>query len=113
MRQGLVAAILVGALLGVLGARVLFVDSALSLVPWSVAGLVLGAVFADSRRQTRGVGAAYGFALAYSFMIASYDGASAVAGKLLPFLPFGVFGAICGTLLAIVGASIGARVRGR
>ncbi len=113
MRQGLVVAILVGAILGVLGARVLFVNSALSLVPWSVAGLALGAVYAGDRWRTRVVGAAYGFALAYAFMVASYDGTSAVASKLLPFLPFGAFGAICGTLLAVVGSSVGTRVRGR
>lgn len=106
-------AILVGACLGVLDARVLFVNSALSLVPWSLAGLALGAVYAGDRWRIRAVGAAYGFALAYVFMLASYDGPSTVASKLLPFIPFGVFGAICGALLALLGSSIGARVRGR
>ncbi len=106
-------AILVGAGLGVLNARVLFVGSALSLVPWSLAGLALGAVYAGDRWRTRVVGAAYGFAPSYSFTLPSSDGPSVLAGKLLPFVPFGVFGAICGMLLALIGAAIGARVRGR
>lgn len=40
----LLVAILAGALLGVLGARYLFVGSWLSLIPWGIAELALGAV---------------------------------------------------------------------
>ena len=36
------SAIVIGALLGVVGSRILFVGSALSLAPWAVVGLALG-----------------------------------------------------------------------
>lgn len=88
----------------------LFVGSWLSLVPWSLAGLALGALYADTRRRTRIVGAAYGFALSYAFMLASYDGTASVATRLIPFLAFGIFGAVCGMLLTLVGAAVGSRV---
>jgi len=38
----IVVSILVGALLGVIGARYLFVGSWLSLIPWGIAGLLIG-----------------------------------------------------------------------
>jgi hypothetical protein len=113
MRQAfapvVLAGLLLGALLGVLGARVVFVDSGLSLLPWALGGLAVGAAAAGDRWRTRAAGAAYGFALAYLFMLASYDGPDATATRLVPFLVFGVFGAVCGMLLALLGSA--ARVR--
>jgi hypothetical protein len=54
-------------------------------------------------------GAAYGFALAYVFMVAGYDGDAALHTRLLPFLVFGAFGAVCGIVLAVVGSALGRR----
>ena len=38
----IVVSIIIGALLGVIGARYLFVGSWLSLIPWGIAGLLIG-----------------------------------------------------------------------
>ncbi|MFL6106422.1 MAG: hypothetical protein ACJ72L_05625 [Marmoricola sp.] len=106
MRIALSAA--VGAVLGFLCARVVLVDSGLALVPWALAGTAVG-VLVGGRRSAALAGAAYGFALAYVFMLASYDGNAALATRLLPFGVFGVFGAACGAVLALVGAGVSRR----
>lgn len=98
----IVAAAAAGALLGFLCARVVLVDSGLSLVPWGLVGLAIGAL-CPGRRDAAVTGAAYGFALAYVFMLASYDGSAALATRLVPFLVFGVFGAACGAGLGLLG----------
>jgi hypothetical protein len=109
--MGVLAAALVGALLGFLGARVLWVGSGLSLVPWAVVGAAIGA-WGRSKRQAAVRGAAYGFALAYVFMLAGYDGEAAIHTRLAPFLLFALFGALCGAMLAAGGAAVAGRVRG-
>ena len=93
-----VVAVLVGVLLGVVGARYLFVGSALSLVPWAVAALALGTWCTP--RQALGVGALYGFALAFSFMVAGYTGSSSIIGRLPAFALLGLVGAVSGLVLA-------------
>ena len=105
----LVAAAACGALLGFLGARVVLVGSGLSLVPWAVVGLGLG-LARRSGRLPAGLGATYGFALAYTFMVTGYDGAAALHTRLLPFVVLGAFGALCGMLLAVGGQLLRRRV---
>jgi hypothetical protein len=39
-------------------------------------------------------------------MLASYDGAEPLRTRLLPFLVFGIVGALCGTVLAVVGFAL-------
>jgi hypothetical protein len=102
----LLLSVLVGAALGFLCGTVLLVGSGLSLVPWSVAGIVVGAL-STSRAEAVRNGAAYGFALAYVFMIAGYDGSAALHTRLAPFLLFGAVGAVCGAALAVIGAAVG------
>lgn len=98
----LVAALAAGALLGFLGARVVLVDSGLSLIPWAIAGLVLGAC-CRSGREALWAGAVFGFALAFTFMTTGYDGTAPLHTRLLPFALLGVVGAICGVVLATAG----------
>ena len=105
------AAVLTGAFLGVLGARFLFVGSGLSLIPWAIVGLVLGAWC--SRVESLGVGAAYGFTLAFVFMIAGYSGSSPLIGRLPAFAVLGAVGAVCGLVLGLLGALAVGAVRGR
>ena len=93
---------ILGAALGFLCAKVVLVGSGLSLVPWALAGLTVG-VMSGSRRAALGSGAAYGFALAYVFMVAGYDGDEQLRTRLLPFLVFGIVGALCGAVLALIG----------
>src|SRR5689334_20913720 len=104
----LATATVLGAALGFLCARVVLVGSGLALVPWAVAGLAIGAWVAERRRAAL-LGAAYGFTLAYVFMLASYDGDAALVSRLLPFLVFGAFGAGCGALLGALGARLSRR----
>ncbi len=105
-RIGLVGlAVGLGGLLGFLAARVVLVGSAASLVPWAVGGLGLG-LLAGSARRAAVLGAAYGFTLAYVFMVSGYDGSAALRTRLVPFLVFGVVGAVCGTGLALAGRGL-------
>jgi hypothetical protein len=106
----LVAALAAGALLGFLGARVVLVGSGLSLIPWAIAGLVVGAC-CRSGREALAAGAVFGFGLAFTFMTTGYDGSAALHTRLLPFAVLGVVGAICGTALAAVGRRIAVRRR--
>ena len=107
-----VAAVVLGAVLGALCARVVLVGSGLSLVPWAVAGLALGAC-CRARRVAAAVGALFGFALAFTFMTAGYDGAAPLHTRLLPFALFGLVGAGCGSLLALAGRQVAASLARR
>ena len=93
---------LVGLLLGVIGARYLFVSSWLSLILWAIAGMVLG-FWAKRISETALAGTTYGFLLAFSFMIAGYGGAEPLATRLLPFAALGIIGAVCGTACTLTG----------
>ena len=95
-------AVLGGALLGVIGARFLFVGSGLSLIPWAVAALALG-IWCSSWRQALAVGAAFGFSLAFVFMLAGYAGAAPLSTRVLPFAALGVVGAGFGLALSCGG----------
>ena len=106
---GLVA---VGATLGVLGARYLFVGSSLSLVPWGLVAVVVG-VLAHSRRAALAGAAAYGFALAFTFMVAGYDGTATVLSRVPFFAILGLVGAACAALLALLGSLVATATRRR
>jgi hypothetical protein len=93
---------LVGAALGVIGARYVLVGSGWSLLPWGLAALLVG-VLAGSRRLAALDGAVFGFALAFVFMAAGYDGAASLASRLPFFALLGLVGAGCAALLAVVG----------
>lgn len=72
------------------------------LIPWAFFGLCIG-VISSSRPVAVLCGAIYGFFASYSFLISGYDGASSVFTKLIPFAIMAVFGAICASVLAIIG----------
>ncbi len=98
----LIVSIVVGAVLGVIGSRYLFVGSWLSLIPWGIVGLALG--MWGERRQAMIDGAAYGFVLAFVFMLSGYSGTASIASRLPFFAALGVVGAICGFVLGLVGS---------
>lgn len=100
MRLGIVA--LGGALLGWVGA---LTSSPLWLAPWGLAAVAVG-VFAGSSRRAALSGGCLGFAIAYVFMLASYDGSASLASRFVPFLAFGVVGAFCAGLLALTAAAL-------
>lgn len=62
------------------------------LLGWAAAAGVVG-VLATSLRRAALEGAVLGFAIAYVFMLAVYDGPHPLADELLPFLGFGAVGA--------------------
>jgi len=97
-------AIAIGVALGVVGARLLFVGSWLSLVPWGVAGFLFG-VWSRLWWSATLVGAVYGFALAFSFMMAGYRGSLSVATRVAPFAVVGLVGAVGGLTTALIGAA--------
>lgn len=99
-----------GAVLGVVGARLLFVGSALSLIPWGLVALGLG-LWSSSPRQAVIVGASYGFVLAFVFMVAGYGGEAPLVSRLAPFALLGCVGAVCGIILGLLGRLVGAALR--
>jgi hypothetical protein len=101
----------VGAMLGIVGSRFLFVGSWLSLVPWGIVGLALGAWCALGESAL--VGACYGFVLAFTFMVSGYQGAAPVVTRLLPFAALGLVGAVCGTVLGLIGSFAKRLIAGR
>ncbi len=109
MRSTALAA-LAGAALGLLGATVLFVGSALSLVLWTGGGLAVG--YHNRTPRPAIAGAAYGFALALTFLVAGYDGAATVIPRTLFFLALSIVGACCGAGLGLLGL-LGRRLAAR
>jgi Na+(H+)/acetate symporter ActP len=105
----LLVAILVGAALGLIGARYVFVGSWLSLIPWASAGLAIG-WWAKQLRQAMLNGAVYGFVLSFVFMIAGYTGSAALISRLPFFAILGAFGGVCGLVLGLVGAWVRGRL---
>lgn len=100
-----VIAAAIGGALGVIGARWVFVGSWLSLVPWGIAGLALGA-WCSRLKAAILLGGCYGFALGVAFMVAGYRGSAALLTRM-PF--FGIIGLICamfGIGLTVVGSLI-------
>jgi hypothetical protein len=96
------ALVLLGAVLGILGARYVLVGSGWSLLPWGLVAVLVG-VLARTRGQAAIDGSMYGFALAFVFMVAGYDGAEPLARRLPFFALLGLVGAACATLLALAG----------
>lgn len=91
-----IVSLLLGIVIGYLG------GPAFALVWWALIGLVIG-YFSASTKAGLVNGAVYGFALSYTFMLAGYSGSDPLASKLAPFVLFGMFGAVCGLCLGIIG----------
>jgi len=66
----LLIAVVIGAVLGLLGPRYQSLGW-YSLIPWGLAGLALG--YWSQRSERFVMGALYGFALCFGFMIAGYN----------------------------------------
>lgn len=95
-------AVVAGAVLGLVGARYLFVGSWLSLIPWGIAGLALGAWCKP--RESVGVGAAYGFSIVFVFMVTGYGGSAPLVGRVPAFALIGLIGSVFGIALALCGS---------
>lgn len=94
-------AVVAGLILGVVGARYLFVGSWLNLVPWAIAGLAIG--FWGAKNESLVNGVAYGFVLTFVFMLAGYEGKPSLISRVPFFAILGVVGGMCGLILGFVG----------
>jgi hypothetical protein len=94
-------AIAAGAILGIIGARFLFVGSWLNLIPWSLAGIAIG--YWGTRNEAMINGVVYGFILSFAFMIAGYSGKLSLISRVPFFAVLGVFGGVCGLGLGLLG----------
>lgn len=100
--QKFILSILLGSILGIVGARYLFVNSWLSLIPWGAAGFILG--WTSSNKKTAVInGFIYGFFLTFIFMISGYNGAQPVITRIPPFAIIGIIGGTCGVIAAMAG----------
>ena len=106
----LIIVALVGVLLGSFISKYLFVGSWLNLVLWGTVGVSIG-WFAQSKKESLADGALFGFVLSFSFMMAGYGGSMSRISRVLPFSVLGVFGAICGMALGIIGQVIVTHVK--
>jgi hypothetical protein len=95
---GLGVSLIVGLALGLIGGPVQILGA------WAIAGLLIGAM-SNGFKPAALNGAAFGFVLSYVFMIHGYNGTDPIATRLLPFVLLGLFGAICGLGLAVIGVT--------
>src|SRR5437870_12875275 len=75
-----------------------------TLVPWGLAAVALG--YRANRATAVIAGALYGFVLCFVFTLASYGGAAPAITRIPFFTVLGLVGALCGSLLATLGASL-------
>ncbi len=107
MRKPIIAVVL-GSILGLLGARYVFVGSWLNLVLWGIAGVALGSW--GTKHEAIVDGVIFGFVLTFVYMVAEYSGPFSLASRLPFFVFLGVFGAACGLVLGVVGFQTKARL---
>jgi hypothetical protein len=94
------SAVVAGLLLGWAAAHVLFLGW-WTLVPWGLAAIALG--YRAGRRQAAIAGAVYGFVLCFVFTLIGYTGAASIVSRVPFFTVLGLVGALCGSVLALVG----------
>ncbi len=75
-----------------------------TLIPWGAAALALG--YWIGKRGAMLAGAIYGFTMSFAFMLAGYTGAAPLATRIPFFALLGLFGAVCGLILAGLGARL-------
>ena len=75
-----------------------------TLVPWGLAAVALG--YRANRATAVVAGALYGFVLCFVFTLATYGGAAPAITRVPFFTVLGLVGALCGVLLALLGAFV-------
>jgi hypothetical protein len=106
-----VGAVGLGIVLGALGSRMLFLGWA-TLIAWAVAAVGIG-IMSRAWREALIDGAAYGFALGFSFTALGYNGADPPITKLPFFAILGIVSAAFGAALTLVAQWLAARSRSR
>jgi len=91
------------ALSSVIGATIGYVGGPVwILVIWAIAGLLIGRYAKNSKTAALN-GIAFGFFISYAFMIGGYSGEQPLSSRLVPFLIFGLVGALFGAVLCFLG----------
>lgn len=99
-----IAASLLGVLLGALGNQGVLRGSWLNLAVWGLAGGALGLFIADRKQATR-AGLAYGASLLLAFMLSGFGGtADKLPGFLLLTLVITALGTLCGWIAVSAGS---------
>src|SRR5436190_24386825 len=75
-----------------------------TLVPWGLAAVALG--YRANRATAVVAGALDGFVLCFVFTLATYGGAAPAITRVPFFTVLGLVGALCGLLLALLGAAL-------
>ena len=101
--QRLATAVALGLILGWAAAHALFLHW-WTLVPWGVAALALG--YRANRAGAVTAGTVYGFVLCFVFTLATYGGTAPAITRVPFFTVLGLVGALCGLLLALLGAAL-------
>ena len=96
-----VIAVVLGLLLGWAATHALSLQWR-TLAPWGLAALALG--YRTTRATAIGAGAVYGFVLCFTFTLVGYAGAAPAITRVPFFTVLGLVGAVCGLLLALLGA---------
>ena len=82
----------------------------LTLLPWAVAALIVGAICSD-RRQAIAAGAVYGFVLGFSFAAFGYGGAEQIGSRVPFFALLGLVSAVFGVALSLASHVVISRIR--
>ena len=101
-------AVVLGLLLGWGAAHMLHLGS-WTLIPWALVAGGLG--YWTGRRLASVTGGLYGFTLSFTFMLAGYRGHDPIVTRVPVFAILGLFGALCGLILAVVGSLFRPRPR--
>jgi hypothetical protein len=100
-----ISAAVLAVALGVSASTWVFVNSSYALIPWAIAGIIIG-LFAKERKAALWAGGIYGFILPVAFMISGYNGPHELnryEGLIILCLILGVIGIMCGAILAYLG----------
>lgn len=101
----LLLAVVVGAILGGVVSKYLFVGSYLNLVLWGIVGIGLG-WWSGSRKEAIWNTAIYGFVLSFVFMWVGYQGRAPIVTRIPFFAALGLVGMGCGAVLGLIGSVI-------
>lgn len=91
-----IVAIVVGIVLGLLGGKVWI------LIPWGIAGLLLG-YFSKQSKDAFLNGSIFGFLAAFLFMVQGYEGSFSLISRFPFFAVIGLVGAVGGFIASFVG----------
>jgi hypothetical protein len=103
-----IVSILAGGILGLIGARYLFVGSWLSLIPWGIVGLLIG--YWSQKREWLVNGICYGFTITFVLMVTGYAGNASLISRIPFFAMLGLIGGLCGLVLGLMGFEIKQRL---